>query len=60
MNGYICKFLGKSVEVMANDLWQAKQKAIAELRVPKSKQGLLSIVLAEINGKEYINNASSI
>ena len=52
MNGYICMFLGKRAEVMANDLWQAKQKAISVLNVPKSKQGLLSIVLAEVEGNQ--------
>jgi hypothetical protein len=52
MNGYICMFLGKRAEVMANDLWQAKQKAIQALNVPKSKQGLLSIVLAEVEGNQ--------
>ena len=60
MNGYICMFLGKRVEVMANDLWQAKQKAIQALKVPKSKQGLLSIVLAEVEGNQITHNASSI
>ncbi len=60
MNGYICMFLGKRVEVIANDLWQAKQKAIQALKVPKSKQGLLSIVLAEVEGNQITHNASSI
>lgn len=60
MNGYICIFLGKRVEVIANDLWQAKQKAIQALKVPKSKQGLLSIVLAEVEGNQITHNASSI
>ena len=58
MNGYICMFLGKRVEVLANDLWQAKQKAISALNVPKSKQGLLSIVLAEVNGKDIIQSTA--
>jgi hypothetical protein len=58
MNGYICMFLGKKVEVLANDLWQAKQKAISALNVPKSKQGLLSIVLAEVSGKDIIQSTA--
>jgi hypothetical protein len=53
-------FLGKRAEVMANDLWQAKQKAIQALNVPKSKQGLLSIVLAEVEGNQVSHNTSSI
>ena len=60
MNGYICMFLGKKAEVMANDLWQAKQKAISALNVPKSKQGLLSIVLAEVESNQVSQNTSSI
>ena len=56
MNGYICMFLGKRVEIMANDLWQAKQKAIQALNVPKSKQGLLSVVIAEVDGNQVTHN----
>lgn len=60
MNGYICMYLGRRLEVMANDLWQAKQKAMIELGVPKKKQGLLSIVLAEVEGKQITHSALSI
>jgi hypothetical protein len=60
MSGYIGIYLGSKVEVYADSIWQAKQLAIKQLSVPKKKEGLLSIVLAEVDGKEYINNASSI
>lgn len=58
MNGYIGLYLGKKVEVYADGIWEAKQKAIQLLNVPKKKQSLLSIVLAEVNGKDYINNTA--
>ena len=60
MNGYLAFYQGNRLEVYADTIWQAKQKAIQELSVPKKKQGLLTIALAEVEGKEYINNASSI
>ena len=60
MLGYVGLYQGNQVEVYADSIWQAKQLAIKQLGVPKKKEGLLSIVLAEVDGKEYINNASSI
>ncbi len=60
MNGYIAFYQGNQKEVFADSIWQAKQKAIAELSVPKKKQGLLSVVLAEVEGNQVIHNSSSI
>ena len=40
-------FNNKKIEVEGKDLWDAKQKAIIELKVPKSKVGLLAVVSAE-------------
>lgn len=42
--GYIARFNGKKIEVEADSLYAAKLKAIKELKVPKSKQGYLSII----------------
>jgi len=42
--GYIAKYQGKSLDVQAKSLYEAKQKAIKELKVPKSKQGILAIM----------------
>lgn len=36
-------FNGKKIKLMASTLWQAKTKAIQELKVPKSKIGLLAV-----------------
>lgn len=52
MYGYIAIWNGKRAEIQANSLFDAKTKAIEILKVPKSKQGLLSVMLAEKDGKE--------
>jgi hypothetical protein len=40
-------FGNKKIDIDAKDLWDAKQKAILQLKVPKSKIGLLAVVSAE-------------
>lgn len=45
--GYVAIYGGKRIEVYASSLYAAKKKAISDLRVPKSKIGLLSVILAE-------------
>ena len=42
--GYIAIYAGKKISVDADSLYAAKKKAIEELKIPKSKQGLLSIM----------------
>lgn len=54
-NGYIAFFGSKRAEIYASSLYAAKQKAIKELKVPKSKQGLLSVTLAEKGGKQVVH-----
>ena len=44
--GWIAFYGDKKLEIKkseAKDLWNAKQLAIQKLKVPKSKQGMLSI-----------------
>jgi hypothetical protein len=60
MDGYIGLYNGTKVEVYADSIWEAKQKAVQLLNVPKKKEGLLSIMLAEVNGAQYVHNTSSI
>lgn len=55
-NGYVVIYNGKNHDVYASDLWAAKKKFIGEQRIPKSKQGLVSVIPAEkdvpfVNGK---------
>lgn len=42
---------GNKIEVEGNSLWDAKQKAITQLKVPKSKVGLLAVVNASEHDK---------
>lgn len=42
---------GKKSEIDGKDLWDAKQKAISQLNVPKSKVGLLAVVNAADHDK---------
>lgn len=49
MNGYIAFFNRQRLEIYADTLADAKQQAIRRLKVPKSKQGLLAVELAETN-----------
>ena len=42
--GFIAMYGGKKINIVADSLYAAKLKAIEEFKVPKSKQGLLSVV----------------
>jgi len=44
---FIAFFMGKKIDIEGKDLYDAKQKAITQLKVPKSKVGLLAVVSAE-------------
>ena len=68
---FIAFFMGKKIDIDGKDLYDAKQKAITQLKVPKSKVGLLAVVSAEsqrnqdfkfesVNeGKSYSNKFSA-
>ena len=42
--GFVAIYNGKKINIEADSLYAAKLKAIQEFKVPKSKQGLLSVV----------------
>lgn len=44
---FIAFYNSKQTEIEGNDAWDAKQKAIKLLKIPKSKQGLLAIKSAK-------------
>jgi len=44
---FIAFFMGKKIDIDGKDLYDAKQNAITQLKVPKSKVGLLAVVSAE-------------
>ena len=51
MNGYIAFYDGKRTEVYAATLYAAKLQAIAAFKTPKKKEHLVTVVLAEKDGK---------
>lgn len=54
MNGYIAFYNGKRVELYAASIYAAKLEAIKQLKVPKPKQGLLSVELAELGNPDSV------
>jgi len=61
---FIAFFMGKKIDIDGKDLYDAKQKAITQLKVPKSKVGLLAVVSAESQKNqdfkfEYVNEGIS-
>jgi|TARA_R100001530_G_C4187952_1_gene121342 hypothetical protein len=51
--GYLAIYNDKTLEIRGKGmtLYDAKQRAIRELRVPRSKQHMISIMLCEKDGK---------
>jgi hypothetical protein len=58
--GYIAYYNGQKKELTANDMYQAKLKAIEHFKVPRSKQGLLAVVLAEVDGKPVLQTGAGL
>lgn len=52
MNGYVCFFGDKSIEVYADDLFEAKKKAVKMFKVSKKKEYAVSVHLAEKAGEQ--------
>jgi hypothetical protein len=55
LNGYITGYKGKTLEVYAATLWEAKQKAVAHFKPSKKDSGLLWVELAEKAGTPVIH-----
>ena len=55
MNGYVAFYNGQRLEVYAKDLWAAKQQVIEKLKVSKSKQHMVSVMLAEKDGHSVVH-----
>jgi hypothetical protein len=58
LNGYVCFYKGKRIEVRAASSYAAQNEARDMLRVPTSKQYLISVVLAEKDGTEVTHIAT--
>lgn len=56
MNGYVCFYAGRRIEVYADSLFAAKEKAVAALKAPKSKRHMVSVMLAEKGGEPVVHN----
>jgi hypothetical protein len=56
MNGYKAFYGGKSIEIYAESLFAAKQKAVAAFKVSPKKQHMVSIVLCEKGGEVVVHN----
>lgn len=58
MNGYICFYDGKRIEVYAETAYKAQLEAIKQFNPPKSKKHLISVVLAErADGSQVVHTA---
>ena len=57
MNGYVCFFGDKSIEVYADDMYDAKKKAVALFKTSKKKEYLVSVHLAEKSGEQVVQTA---
>jgi hypothetical protein len=51
MYGYIALYQGRRHELHADSLYAAKQAAVAHFKAPKSKQHLVTVHLAEVDGE---------
>jgi hypothetical protein len=56
MNGYICFYRGKQVEVMADTSYHAQQRAAAMLKVKKAYE--ITVVLAEKSGQQVTHEGA--
>jgi hypothetical protein len=57
---YVAFYGGKQIEVEADSLYSARIRAIAQLKVPKSKQGLLAVMCAERDGMPIIHDPAEL
>lgn len=58
--GYVALYNGRRYECFAPNLYAAKLKAIAAFNAPRSKQHLITVMLAEVNGEPYLHSGASL
>lgn len=56
MNGYVCFYNQKRIEVRAETSYAAQQEAARVLRVPAKKQYQISVWLAEKDGQPVVHS----
>lgn len=57
MNGYKAFYNGKSIEVYATTLFEAKTKAVAVFKPRKSQEHMVSVVLCEVEQNPVVHVA---
>ena len=60
MNTYIAIFNQKEIKIKTDSNWDAVQLARIELKVPKSKTGLLSVVLVAKGDNPVTHSTASL
>jgi hypothetical protein len=55
MNGYVAFYNGKRAEVRANDLYSAKKEAIKVFGVPRKREHMVTVMLAEKKGDPVVH-----
>jgi hypothetical protein len=58
MNGYKAFYSGKEIEVYAETLLAAKQKAVAAFKVRPKKAHMVSVVLCEKDGETVTHSTA--
>lgn len=58
MNGYVCFYRGKRVEVYADSSYAAQQKAAALLKAKRTWD--VAVVLAEKNGEVVVHDGAEV
>ena len=58
MNGYICFYKGKRIEVQAETALKARDKAVAQFKASRAYQ--VVVVLAEKDGQQVTHSIAAI
>lgn len=57
VNGYICFYNGKRMELYSHSSYAAQQSAIRFFKPPKSKEHMVHVHLAEKHGETVVHTA---
>ena len=60
MNGYIAFYNSSKKEIYANSAYEAQEKAIVLFMPPKSKRHMVSVHLAELDGKQVVHSTGDV
>lgn len=58
MNGYVCFYRGKRIEVEANTSFEAQEKAAKEFKARKAYE--VTVVLAEKKGETIVHSGAEL